>query len=171
VLAFSAGLSRAVQASAYEGCRRNYRRWVYGARWIRQTLAVADPEAESPLQRFKVKRGLAYVVISRLVSADDRALEAAMERATDAGGEAAASARRLYRQSMLPVVKRASVLSANYRSLAAFLSVLAGVPVAFLLYELVALNAALVLLGAAEARANRGLIRALAPSETGPASN
>ena len=159
ILAFLSGSARAIQASAYEGCRRNYRRWVYGARWIRQTLAAPGAAPRSGLERLKVRVGLAYVAVSGLASADDRAMEAAMERATRRGAEA--EARRLYRDRMLPLVKRAAVLCANYRSLAAFLSVLAGFPLGFLLYELVALNLALGWLAIAEARANRDLVEAL----------
>ena len=170
VLPVASGGSRAVQASAYEGARRNYRRWVYGARWIRQTLSAPDATRGSPADRMKARLGLAYVRVSRLVSADDSALEAAMEQATARGPEPAAAARQLYRGRLLPLVKRASVLSANYRSLAAFLSVLAGAPIAFILYELVALNLALVWLVRAEGRANRGLVEALSSVAPAPAA-
>ena len=168
VLPIASGGSRAVQASAYEGCRRNYRRWVYGARWIRHTLTAPDVAAGTGLERLKVRLGLAYVAVSGLVSADDRALEAAMGKAAAGDPETAAAARQVYRQRMLPLVKRASVLSANYRSLAAFLSVLVGYPLAFVLYELVALNLALVWLVAAEGRANRDVVQTLAGLDAAP---
>jgi phosphatidylglycerophosphate synthase len=170
LLCFASGGSRAVQASAYEGARRNYRRWVYGAGWIRQTLAAADPAPRGLVSRIKLGLGLTYVAVSRRVSADDRDLEASMERLTARGGETAAEARALYRQRMLPLVKRASVLSANYRSLVASLSVLAGFPLGFVLYELVALNAVLAWLILSEARANRDLVQALAPLQADPAA-
>jgi phosphatidylglycerophosphate synthase len=155
-LALLSGLSRAVQASAYEGRRRNYRRWVYGVGWIRHTLAADDG-------RLKARLGRAYVALSALVRADDRALEAAMDEAVARGGETAAEARRLYRARMQPLVKRASILSANYRSLAAVISVAVGAPILFVLYELAALNLVLAWLPLAEARANRDIVRALEP--------
>ncbi|HTK35278.1 MAG TPA: CDP-alcohol phosphatidyltransferase family protein [Caulobacteraceae bacterium] len=168
VLPLMAGLSRAGQASAYEACRRNYRRWVYDARWIRQTLARSDEAKGSAARRLKLALARTYVAISRLVSADDRAVEWTMERLTAEGGDVATTARQLYRRRMAPLVKRASTLSANYRSLAAFLSVLAGAPLGFVLYELVALNLVLVWLRWSEARANRDLVEALAALEASP---
>jgi phosphatidylglycerophosphate synthase len=169
VLPVLAGFSRAIQASVYEAARRNYRRWVYGARWIRQTLAVSEPPAHG-MGAIRLAAARAYVAVSSLFGADDRALEWAMERATGEGGEAAARARETYRKRMLPLVKRAAMLSANYRSLAAFLSVLAGAPIGFVLYELVALNLVLIWLRLAEARANRDIVAALATLETVPAA-
>jgi phosphatidylglycerophosphate synthase len=161
ILPVLSGLSRAVQASAYEGLRRNYRRWVYGARWIRQTLQAGDAGQGGLFDRIKVRLGLAYVVVSGVVSADDRALEAAMGAAIARGPEAAAAARAAYQGRMLPLVKRASLMSANYRSLVAGLSVLAGYPIVFVIYELVLLNLALAWLSRAEARANRDVVETL----------
>jgi phosphatidylglycerophosphate synthase len=151
-LALGAGLSRAAQANAYETCRRNYRRWVYGAGWIRQTLGAVDSKAGAGLARL-------YLAVSETVSADDRALEAAMAEATS--GPKADAARALYRAEMQPVVKRAGLLSANWRTLAVFLSLLGGSPLWYLLWELVVLNLALVALPMAERRAGRRVIEGL----------
>jgi hypothetical protein len=70
-------------------------------------------------------------------------------------------ARALYREAMQPVVKRASLLSANWRTLAAFLSMLAGSPLWYLLWELLGLNVALLLLQGSERRAAARLVKAL----------
>jgi len=156
LMAAAAGLSRAVQASAYEGARRNYRRWIYGARWIRQTLDLAAVGGGAA-GRIKVALGRAYVAISAAVSAEDAEVERAMLAASQRGGAAGQRAQALYRARFLPVVKGASVLSANYRSLAAFLSVLAGAPLYFLVYEAVVLNLVLVQLVRRQAGANRAL--------------
>ena len=161
LLAAASGLSRAVQASAYETCRRKYRRWVYGAGWIDQDLRRLEASDASPGQRTQIALARAYMSVAGLVSADDRALEAAMSRASATGPEAAAAARALYRERMLPLVKQAAILCANYRSLAAGLSIVVGRPVWFLLYELVLLNGALVWLRWAEGRANRAVTAAL----------
>ena len=161
VLPTAAGVSRMVQASAYEGCRRNYRRWVYGARWIRQTLPTLEGTAKGPLDRLKIALARLYVTVSAGASADDRGVEAAMARALAPGGEAAAAARALYQARFQPLVKRASGLSANYRSLAMVVAVLAGAPILFPLWEIVALNLGLLALRRAEARANATLVSAL----------
>jgi phosphatidylglycerophosphate synthase len=158
-LALAAGLSRAVQANAYETLRRNYRRWVYGAGWIRQTLGATEAGADGPWKRGMVALGRAYLAVSSRISADDSGVEAAMTART-AGADAAA-ARALYQERMQPLVKRASALSANYRTLAALLSMLAGSPLWYLLWEIVGLNLVLAAVVAAEARANRRLAAAL----------
>jgi len=160
-LAAAAGLSRAAQASAYEGARRNYRRWVYGAGWIRQTLDLQAVGGGAG-GRVKVALGRLYVAVSESVSAGDGGVEAAMGDAMAHGPQGAEAARQAYRARFLPLVKQASLLSANYRSLAAFLSMLAGTPLYFLVYEAAALNLALVVLVRRQAAANRRLQQDLA---------
>jgi phosphatidylglycerophosphate synthase len=162
LLAAGAGVSRAAQASAYETCRRDYRRWVYGAGWIRQTLSTVEASA-SPWKRAAAHLGRLYLAVSAMVSADDRAVEAAMAALTAEPGARAGEARALYRAHRLPVVKRASLLSANWRTVAAFLSMLAGSPVYYLLWELVGLNLAMALLARTERTANARLLWALEP--------
>ena len=160
-LAAGAGVSRAAQASAYETCRRNYRRWVYGAGWIRQTLdsVEAGPGRWSGAG---AALGRIYLAVSGLVSADDRAVETAMTALTAQPGPSADVARQTYRAHIQPVVKRASLLSANWRTCAAFVSMLAGGPLWYLLWELMGLNLAMLLLVGAERRANARLLAALA---------
>lgn len=168
LLAAGAALSRAMQASAYERCRRNYRRWVYGAGWIRQTLAAVEAEARTPWQRLKAGLGGVYLATSTLVSADDAAVEAAMSR--QVAGERGAEARQLYRERMLPLVKRASVLSANWRTCVAGLSLLAGTPLWLILYELIGLNLVLLVLVQLERAANRRLLADLPNCEVSGAA-
>ena len=158
-LAAGAGLSRAIQANAYERCRRNYRRWVYGTPWIRQTLAGVEAAARTPADRIKAALGALYVKVSSVLGADDRRLERAMGE--QVAGPRAEAARDAYRAHMLPLVKFASVLSANWRTCAAFLSVLAGQPVYFIVYELVAMNAVLLLVLQAEQAGTRRLVETL----------
>jgi len=161
-LAAAAGVSRAAQASAYETCRKNYRRWVYGAGWIRQTLETVEA-APGAWSRVAAGLGRVYLAVSSRVTADDRAVEAAMSAMTAPGFRHATEARAAYRVHMLPVVRRASLLNANWRTVAAFLSMLAGSPLAYLLWEFVGLNLALVLLVGAERRAAERLLADLEP--------
>lgn len=161
-LAAGAGVSRAIQASAYERCRRNYRRWVHGAPWIRQTLAGVEAAARTPGDRIKAGLGALYLGVSAAVSADDRGLERAME--AQVAGAQAERARATYRARMLPLVRFASILSANWRTCAAFLSVLAGRPLLFVLYEVVAMNAALLAVLQVERTATRKLAAELGPA-------
>ena len=143
--------SRAMQATGYETIRRNYRRWSYGVNWLRQELPrSAAREPDSLWRRFSTPLAAAYLRISKVSSADDRQIEAAMSRIMSAGGAPAAAARDLYRQRQRPMVRRAFWLSTNYETLAIFLSLLAGSPVYFLVFQLTVLN--LVLAGVVTAQ-------------------
>lgn len=155
--AVAAGLSRAAQASAYEALRKNYRRWIYGAGWMRQSL-TSDASQVGGLKSFL---GKTYLALADRVSADDHAVEGAMSRLTREPGPKKDAAEEAYRRCMRPLVKKASILSANNRTLVAFASVLAGWPIAYLVFEAVVLNVVLMALIHAEKRANSRLADAL----------
>jgi phosphatidylglycerophosphate synthase len=150
--------SRALHASAYETARRNYRRWVHGVGWLRQNLGAAEAGARPGLWgRLSTGLGRVYLGMSRLVSADDQQVEAAMARVVAAGGPRAEAARKAYAGRQRPLVKLASALSTNWETVGVFLSLLAGSALYFLVFQAVALNlvmAAVVL----AARRNYALI-------------
>jgi phosphatidylglycerophosphate synthase len=153
--AVAAGASHFVQANAYETGRKAYRRFVYGAPWMRQTGAgTAGPaKALSDL----------YLAVSDLSSPGERRAEQAMDGAIAAGKTQ--SARALYRQRFAALVKASGVMDSNTRTLAAFLAILAGRPLWFFVFEFTVLNLALAILAAARLRTNRALaedLRALA---------
>jgi phosphatidylglycerophosphate synthase len=159
-LAAGAALSHFAQANAFETGRKNYRRWVYGATWIRQDLTGAR-EAGFVQRLF----GEIYLRISRITDPGGDAVDAEMSARTLLGADEAQGARRLYREVYAPLVARSAVLSGNGRTLAAFLSLLAGSPLWYFLYELIVLNAALAALIRGRARRNArlaGRLRALA---------
>ncbi len=155
-IAFGAALSHFVQANAFETGRKSYRRWVYGAAWIRQTLASA--QEPGPFQRLL---GGAYLAISGLSDAGAPAVDTAMGARVAQGGALADSAKRLYREIYAPLIRRSAVLSGNSRTIAAFLSLLAGSPMWFFIFEMTALNAALVVLVAWRRRQNGRLLEGL----------
>ena len=148
-LAAAGALSHFAQANAYETGRKTYRRWVYGAAWMRQDL-----ERLSPVQRVL---GRLYMAISNLVSPGERELEAAMAPLIATGGQSAQRAASLYRDQQAPLVRRGAILSGNARTIAAFLSMLAGGPLWFFLYEIVVLNLALAVVVIWRGRRNREL--------------
>jgi hypothetical protein len=74
----------------------------------------------------------------------------------------ATEARQLYRERLAPLVKASGIMDSNTRTVAAFLAVLAAQPLWLFVFELTALNVALVGLAAARGRANRDLARRLA---------
>ena len=158
-LAAASLASRAMQATGYETIRRNYRRWSYGVNWLRQELPrSASREPDSLWRRLSTPLANAYLGMSRISSADDHAVEAAMSRIMSAGGARAAAARDLYRQRQRPMVRRAFWLSTNYETLTIFLSVLAGSPAYFLVFQLTVLNLVLAGVVAAQRRSYAALL-------------
>jgi len=137
-LALGAGLSHFVQANAYESGRKTYRRWVYGAPWMRQA------SAGGPLAAL-------YLAVSRVTSPGEAAVEAAF-------GEPDVAARARYRTLFAPLVKASGLLGGNLRTLAAFLAVLAERPAWFFVFELTVLNLVLAWAVVARARRNARLV-------------
>ncbi len=153
-LAVSAAVSHFLQANAYETGRKTYRRWVYGAAWMRQAGAGVGGVG-GRLAAF-------YVAVSTALNPGEAKAEAAMAPLIARGGAAAAQARAGYRALFAPLVKRSAVLGSNTRTLAAFLSMLVGGPLWFFLFELTVLNVALATLVARRAWLNGHLGNALA---------
>jgi phosphatidylglycerophosphate synthase len=151
-----AALSHFIQANAYETGRKTYRRWVYGADWMRQTQAAPGGNL------FQTLLGGLYVGLSQLVGPGEAAVDDAMIPRLQAGGDTAAAARGAYRAAHMSLVKASSWLSSNNRTMAAFLAVLAMRPAWFFLYEITALNLALVAVLLVRGAKNRTLAAALA---------
>jgi phosphatidylglycerophosphate synthase len=150
-VAIAAGAAHFVQANAYETGRKAYRRHVYGAPWMRQTGAGLSGPGQA-LSAF-------YLAVSDLSSPGEQLTEQAMAGAI-AGGHGA-EARRLYRERFAPLVKASGIMDSNTRTVAAFLAVLAARPLWLFVFELTALNVALVGLAVVRRRANRALARRL----------
>lgn len=141
-----AALSHTVQANAYETGRKTYRRWVYGAVWMRQRPDFSFSPA-----------GIAnrlYLAASSLFSPGEDSVEIAMACA----GPSSSIARKTYRSAQVDLVKRSGLLGSTSRSIALVTSLLAGSPLWFLLYEVVALNLALMIFVLWRRRANRELV-------------
>jgi phosphatidylglycerophosphate synthase len=155
-LAVAAAASHFVQSNAYESARKTYRRWVYGAAWMRQDAVGAGGV-----------RGLLsglYLAVSNLTSPGEAALEAAM-----AGREAEPAVRDRYRALFAPLVKAAGILGGNGRTLAGFLAVMAGRPAWFFVFEITLLNAVLIGVSLWRRRCNAALAQALLAEGRRPA--
>ncbi|WP_174299521.1 CDP-alcohol phosphatidyltransferase family protein [Caulobacter sp. S45] len=138
LLAGVTGVSRIVQANFYETVRRQYRRWVYGTAWIRQTLAAGPPGGRGPAGAL----GRLFLAVSTRVTPDSTVLDVAMEHAAAAGSTSRQAARAACQAELAPVVRRAAILSTNAETVAVFLSMLAGGPIFLFVYVAVVLNAA-----------------------------
>ncbi|HEX7761484.1 MAG TPA: CDP-alcohol phosphatidyltransferase family protein [Caulobacteraceae bacterium] len=152
-LAAAAALCHFVQANGYETGRKTYRRWVYGAAWMRQTQTEGG-------NIFQTLLGGLYIGLSNLMAPGEDALEAALEPKIAAGGDIAAQARAVYRKAHIFIVKRSALLSSNSRTIAAFLAVLVKHPAWFFIYEITALNVVLAVVVALRAARNRALVAA-----------
>ena len=155
-----AAVSNAWQANSYESGRRNYWRWVYGARWIKQDLAAHAAAPASFGRRILIGLGRIYLAASSKVTADERPLDAAMTRLL-ADPERADAARTLYRTAKAPSVKSASWLGENHKTMALFVSMLFGTPLYFLIYVVVVLNVVLAFNIRAQAVLNARLVARL----------
>ncbi len=155
-IASIAGASHFIQANAYETSRKTYRRWVYGAEWMRQTSASGSGQ-KTP-QRFLASL---YMAVSKLASPGETRIELAMGPALAADPATAARARNLYRELYAPLVKSGGLLDSNTRTMAVFAGVLAGSPVWFFLFEITVQNIAMVWLGLERRRCDERLIASL----------
>lgn len=136
IMAAGAGISRAVQANHYESARRTYLWWLYDVAWVRQTMGGGSVGG---------LRGAlvgTYLAVSTAVSAEDQEMERLHDLAI--ASPKAAEARALYGKAHRPLVKFASWLGALHETQAIFVSMLAGSPIFFFVYELVVLNGVLV---------------------------
>jgi len=149
-LALAAAACHFVQANGYETGRKTYRRWVYGAAWMRQTQSQGG-------NIFQRLLGGLYIGLSNLMAPGETRLEQVLEPKLAQGGEAAADIRAAYRRAHVFIVKRSGLLSSNSRTLAAFLAVLVQRPSWFFVYEIIVLNGVLLAVLVARAVRNRAL--------------
>ena len=151
VLTVFVGLSRIVQANFYETVRREYRKWVYGTGWLRQTLERGGLRGDT-VGGAPAALGRLFLAVSTRATPDTAAVDAAFERRAVLGPDGLKGARTVCRTELMPVVKRAAVLSANSETLVIFLSMLAGSPLYLFGYVAVLLNGAYAALYADQRR-------------------
>ena len=139
-LTVAAGASHAVQANHVEVQRRQYQWWVYGTPWIRHSHG--DQEAatrKSPFGRIVS----AYLAVAAGMTPYARHVDEATEAAADdpAARDRIRAIARREAGALLPLLK---VLGPNPRAVVLGLSMLAGGPLWYFLYQAVFLNLLLV---------------------------
>ncbi len=157
LVALAAALSHFVQANAYENGRKTYRRWVYGAAWMRQSLATLS--AAGPLSGLI---GRLYVALATLTDGGEARVEAAMAPLLAVGGPPLAQARERYGELKAPEVRASAILGGNMRTFAGFASMLSGSPIWYFAFEIVVLNLALAVVILARFMSNRTFVDELA---------
>jgi phosphatidylglycerophosphate synthase len=164
IVAVLAGVSHAVQASAYEAQRQSYDLWVHG----KASGRIPSPEEVRRSQRGA--RGVArvlgplhllYARLQHCTSAAAAPLRRGLEAARQESG-GVAFVREAYRETQRSGVRRWNLLCSNYRTVAIAVACLAGSPVYFFVFEAVVLNGVFVALLAMQRRNDRALLDRLA---------
>ena len=136
---WAAGLSHIVQANHVEVQRRQYQWWVLGTPWIRNSHKADSATGQS------VFGGIVSVYLALASGMTPHALkiDEALEQA--AGDPARREAiREAARAEALPLLNLLKVLGPNPRAIVLGLSMLAGSPIWYFVYQSVALNLLLV---------------------------
>jgi phosphatidylglycerophosphate synthase len=149
-LMWAAGLSHFVQANHVEVQRRQYQWWVFGTPWIRHSHS--DREAATRKSMFG---GIVtfYLALAAGMTPHARRIDAGLVGADAAGRERIAA---LARRDAAPLLPLLMVLGPNPRAIVLGLSMLAGSPLWYFLYQAVFLN---VLLAASVVLHNRAAKR------------
>jgi phosphatidylglycerophosphate synthase len=133
LLLVGAGISRIVQANHYEVQRRQYQWWMYGVPWLR-----SSPN-ETAGRGLAAKLGAGYLGLARILAPHAIAADAAVAAAKREPREID-RVREAIRRHATPMLTNLAPLGANYRTIALGLSMLAGSPLYFLVYEVLVLN-------------------------------
>lgn len=139
-LVILAGISHALQANHAEVQRRQYQYWVYGTPWLRNSHDAADSATAKSWAGALVS---AYIGIASGMTPQALKVDAAVR---SAGGdparlEAIAAA---VRAEAPPLLRLCKILGPNPRAIVLGLSMFAGSPLWYLLYQTIVLNLLLV---------------------------
>lgn len=145
--AIGAGAGRIVQAAHYEVQRRQYQHWVYGTPWLRTSASDAG-EPRGIIGFFASY----YVNLAKLLAPGGREVDAIVAECPDARLPAL---QEVIRTQTIPVLRSTYLLSANYRTLAFGVSMLAGSPLYFFAFEAIGLSLVLAISIVTAARATR----------------
>lgn len=167
IVAVLAGLSHAAQAGAYEFQRQSYDFWVHGrasARLVTPDVLRQELQGRTGMARLFGYLHLIYLRVQYRVAGIDWALLTELDTLMrEADNEA--QVREAYRAVQRRAVRRWSLLSSNYHTLAIFIACLAGSPLAYFLFEIVVLNTVFAGLRHMQAQRNRSLRSRLARVE------
>jgi hypothetical protein len=132
-LMWAAGASRVLQAAHYEGTRRQYQLAVYGTPWMRSEPPATDAKGRRhPFVAY-------YLWLTGMIDPHGTALQEAVQNAATC-----APLKVAMRQHGKALLARIGLLSANYRTLAVGVAMLAGRPHWYFLFEVVVLGAVLI---------------------------
>ncbi len=159
-LVIVSALFHAVQSATYEARRKEYERWGWGRKSAEPPPPAGATRAHpSPLERlFGFLDRLFYLQLSFPAADVTGKVRASMAAALDRQPESEAFIRERYRRIFAPLVRRWSLLSANYRTLGIFVCVLLAVPAYYFWFEIAGFSTVLALLIASEYACYRRLL-------------
>ncbi len=140
VLVVGAGISHALQANHVEVQRRQYQWWVYGTPWLRNSHAK---EGSATSQSWAGKLVSSYIAVASGMTPEALRIDAAVDQAQGDKTRLAAIADAV-RAEAPPLLLLCKVLGPNPRAIVLGLSMIAGSPVWYMLYQSVVLNLLLV---------------------------
>lgn len=140
ILLVIAGISHAVQSNHVEVQRRQYQWWVYGTPWLRHSHGKADSTTSKSLFSVLVS---AYLNAASGMTPHALRIDAALDAAQGDPAQLAAIAAAV-RAEAPPLLFICKVLGPNPRAIVLGLSMFAGTPLYYLVYQAVVLNALLV---------------------------
>ena len=136
-----AGLSHALQSNHVEVQRRQYQYWVYGTPWLRNSHAPGDsPTAQS----WAGALVSAYIAVASGMTPHALHVDTAVAAARDDPARLAQIAGAVRAESP-PLLLLCKVLGPNPRAIMLGLSMFAGTPLWYMLYQSLVLNALLVI--------------------------
>lgn len=158
-LAVAAGISHIIQANHVEVQRRSYQWWVYDKPWLRVTHEKADAATR---KGWLARLAGAYLGLASGVAGNAQLIDAEMAAAVNdpARRERIRTAARAEAKPLLNLLK---VLGPNPRAIVLGLSMLAGSPAYYFVYQVVVLN---LLLGWSMHLHNQAAKRMLATIDT-----
>jgi phosphatidylglycerophosphate synthase len=139
-LAVAAGISHAVQANHVEVQRRQYQWWVYGTPWIRHSHGDRDAPTRKGVFGLLVSMYLAagMGMTPHTAKIDDAAIAAETDPA------ARERLRQAARAQAMPLLTLLKFLGPNPRAIVLGMSMIAGSPLYYFVYQTVVLNVLLV---------------------------
>jgi hypothetical protein len=154
-LVATSGAFHAVQSAAYELQRQDYDHWGCGRPSAAPVKAAVSPATPTSWIGWSARTlDRLYIGVQRLSTGVDKTLRQEME-ATVEHGLTRSDTMSLYREVFSPRVRQWSIMSANYRTLGLFVFALAGLPLYYFVWEIVALSVLTVVMLAGQ----RGLYR------------
>ena len=137
-----AGIAHSMQAAIYELQRQEYDYWGWGkqsAEFKSVERLRRENQGRGPVQRIVHGLGVAYAKMQQRVSGLDLEFRERIATALATQPDRAPLLRQQYRETFAGLVRRWSIMCANYRTLGIFTCAVLHVPIVFFLIELVVL--------------------------------